>query len=80
MYELKPEEISSILKRELTGFEKEIDIEEVGTVLQVGDGVAQVYGLSKVMASELVMFPNDVMGMVLNLEEDSVGVISFGER
>jgi len=79
MYELKPEEISSILKRELTGFEKEIDIEEVGTVLQVGDGVAQVYGLSKVMASELVMFPNDVMGMVLNLEEDSVGVILFGE-
>ncbi|MEN6510989.1 MAG: F0F1 ATP synthase subunit alpha [Chloroherpetonaceae bacterium] len=79
MYELKPEEISSILKRELAGFDKEIDIEEVGTVLQVGDGVAQVYGLSKVMSSELVEFPNDVTGMVLNLEEDSVGVILFGE-
>lgn len=79
MYELKPEEISSILRRQLSGFEKEADIYEVGTVLQVGDGVAQVYGLQKVMASELVEFPNEVMGMTLNLEEDNVGVILFGE-
>lgn len=79
MYELKPEEISSILRRQLSGFEKEADIYEVGTVLQVGDGVAQVYGLQKVMASELVEFPNDVMGITLNLEEDNVGVILFGE-
>ncbi|OGU60431.1 MAG: F0F1 ATP synthase subunit alpha [Ignavibacteria bacterium GWF2_33_9] len=79
MYELKPEEISSILRRQLSGFENETDIYEIGTVLQVGDGVAQVYGLEKVMASELVEFPNGVMGMTLNLEEDSVGVILFGE-
>lgn len=79
MYELKPEEISSILRRQLSGFEKEADIYEVGTVLQVGDGVAQVYGLQKVMASELVEFPNEVTGITLNLEEDNVGVILFGE-
>lgn len=54
MYELKPEEISSILRKQLTGYENEADIYEVGTVLQVGDGVAHVYGLEKVMASELV--------------------------
>lgn len=79
MYELKPEEISSILRKQLTGYENEADIYEVGTVLQVGDGVAHVYGLEKVMASELVEFPNNVMGMTLNLEEDNVGVILFGE-
>jgi F-type H+-transporting ATPase subunit alpha len=79
MYELKPEEISSILRKQLTGYENEADIYEVGTVLQVGDGVAHIYGLEKVMASELVEFPNNVMGMTLNLEEDNVGVILFGE-
>jgi len=79
MSDVRPDEISAILRRQLTGFEKETDIYEVGTVLQVGDGVARVYGLSKVMASELVEFPNGVMGMVLNLEEDNVGVVLFGE-
>ncbi|MFP4527597.1 MAG: F0F1 ATP synthase subunit alpha [Candidatus Kapaibacterium sp.] len=79
MAEVRPEEISAILRRQLSGFESEADIYEVGTVLQVGDGVARVYGLNKVMASELVEFPNDVLGMVLNLEEDNVGVVLFGE-
>ncbi|GDX66366.1 ATP synthase subunit alpha [Chlorobiota bacterium] len=79
MAEVRPEEISAILRRQLSGFENEADIYEVGTVLQVGDGVARVYGISKVMASELVEFPNGVMGMVLNLEEDNVGVILFGD-
>jgi len=79
MAEVRPEEISAILRKQLAGFENEADIYEVGTVLQVGDGVARVYGLSKVMASELVEFPNDVFGMVLNLEEDSVGVMLFGD-
>lgn len=79
MADVRPEEISAILRRQLSGFENEADIYEVGTVLQVGDGVARVYGLTKVMASELVEFPNDVFGMVLNLEEDNVGVILFGE-
>ena len=77
--EVKPDEISAIIKRQLEGFEREADIYDVGTVLQVGDGIARVYGLSKVMASELVEFPNEVMGMVLNLEEDSVGCVLFGD-
>jgi F-type H+/Na+-transporting ATPase subunit alpha len=79
MAEVRPDEISAILRRQLSGFESEADIYDVGTVLQVGDGIARVYGLSKVMASELVEFPNDVFGMVLNLEEDSVGCVLFGE-
>jgi F-type H+-transporting ATPase subunit alpha len=77
--EVKPDEISSILKTQLSKFEKETDIYDVGTVLQVGDGIARVYGLSQVMSGELVEFPNDVMGVVLNLEEDNVGCILFGE-
>src|SRR3970040_3048278 len=79
MAEVRPDEVSAILRKQLSGFEKEVDIYDVGTVLQVGDGIARVYGLSKVMASELVEFPNDVFGMVLNLEEDSVGCVLFGE-
>lgn len=79
MVDVRPEEISAILRRQLSGFESEADIYEVGTVLQVGDGVARVYGLNKVMSSELVEFPNDVFGMVLNLEEDNVGVMLFGD-
>ncbi len=79
MAEIRPDEISAILRKQLAGFENETDVYEVGTVLQVGDGIARVYGLSQVMASELVEFPNNVTGMVLNLEEDSVGCVLFGE-
>ena len=79
MAEVRPDEISAILRKQLSGFESEVDIYDVGTVLQVGDGIARVYGLSKVMASELVEFPNGVIGMVLNLDEDSVGCVLFGE-
>lgn len=79
MPEVRPEEISAILRKQLSGYENEADIYEVGTVLQVGDGVARVYGLNKVMASELVEFSNGVVGMVLNLEEDNVGVMLFGD-
>jgi F-type H+-transporting ATPase subunit alpha len=79
MPEVRPDEITAVLRKQLSGFEKEIDIYDVGTVLQVGDGIARLYGLSKVMASELIEFPNDVFGMVLNLEEDNVGCILFGE-
>lgn len=78
MSEVRPDEISAILRKQLSGFESETDIYDVGTVLQIGDGIARVYGLGKVMASELVEFPNDVIGMVLNLEEDSVGCVLFG--
>ncbi len=77
---VKPEEISSIIKKQLSEFEKETDVYDVGTVLQVGDGIARVYGLTGVMAGELVEFPNDVMGLVLNLEEDNVGCVLFGEE
>ncbi|MDA0987495.1 MAG: F0F1 ATP synthase subunit alpha [Bacteroidetes bacterium] len=79
MAEIRPNEISEILLKQLAGYEKEVDIYDVGTVLQVGDGIARVYGLSQVMASELVEFPNDVFGMVLNLEDDNVGCILFGD-
>ena len=79
MPEVRPDEVSAILRKQLSGFEKEVDVDDIGTVLQVGDGLARIYGLSKVMASELVEFPNDVFGMVLNLEEDNVGCILFGE-
>jgi F-type H+/Na+-transporting ATPase subunit alpha len=79
MAEVRPDEISAILRKQLSGFESQTEIYDVGTVLQIGDGIARVYGLSKVMASELVEFPNDVYGMVLNLEEDSVGCVLFGD-
>ncbi|MSP65034.1 MAG: F0F1 ATP synthase subunit alpha [Ignavibacteria bacterium] len=79
MAEIRPNEISEILRKQLAGYEKEVDIYDVGTVLQVGDGIARVYGLSQVMASELVEFPNDVFGMVLNLEDDNVGCMLFGD-
>ncbi|MFN0159552.1 MAG: F0F1 ATP synthase subunit alpha [Bacteroidota bacterium] len=79
MVEVRPDEVSAIIRKQLSGFEKEVDIYDVGTVLQVGDGVARVYGLSKAVMSELVEFPHGVFGMVLNLEEDNVGCILFGE-
>lgn len=79
MAEVKPDEVSAILRKQLSGFEKEIDVYEVGTVVQVGDGVARVYGLTKCMASELIEFPHEVYGMALNLEEDNVGCILFGD-
>jgi len=75
---VKPEEISAILKQQLAGFKSETDLEEVGTVLQVGDGIARVYGLTKVKAGELVEFENGVQAIVLNLEEDNVGVVLMG--
>ena len=79
MAEVKPDEVSAILRKQLSGFETEIDVYEVGTVVQIGDGVARVYGLTKCMASELIEFPHGVFGMALNLEEDNVGCILFGD-
>ena len=76
---VQPDEISQILKQQLLGFEKEIDIYETGTVLYVGDGIARAHGLGNVRATELVEFPNGVMGMALNLEESNVGCVLFGE-
>ncbi len=76
---IRAEEISSIIKQQIAGYEAGIDIEEVGTVIEIGDGIARVYGLEKAMAGELLEFPHGVMGMVLNLEEDNVGVVLLGE-
>jgi F-type H+-transporting ATPase subunit alpha len=75
---VRPDEVSSILRKQLAGFESEADVYDVGTVLQVGDGIARIYGLSSVAAGELLEFPNNVMGMALNLEEDNVGAVLFG--
>jgi len=80
MSAVRPDEVSAILRKQLAGFEKEVDIYDGGTVLQIGDGVARVYGLSKVMAGELLEFPNNVFGMALNLEEDNVGAVLFGDE
>jgi F-type H+-transporting ATPase subunit alpha len=77
---IRPDEVTDVLRRELGGFEAESEEYETGTVLQAGDGIATIYGLSNVQAGELVEFPDSgVEGMVLNLEEDSVGVVLFGE-
>ncbi len=75
---LRPEEISSVLSQELTKYDRDLEVESVGTILQVGDGIARVYGLQDVMAGEMVKFSGDIFGMVLNLEEDSVGVAILG--
>jgi F-type H+-transporting ATPase subunit alpha len=76
---LKPEEISSVLSQELNRYDRDLEVESVGTILQVGDGIARVYGLQDVMAGEMVQFPGDTYGLVLNLEEDSVGVAILGD-
>jgi F-type H+-transporting ATPase subunit alpha len=75
---LRPEEISSVLAQELKNYDRNLGIESVGTILQVGDGIARVYGLQDVMAGEMVEFPGEIFGIVLNLEEDSVGVAIMG--
>jgi F-type H+-transporting ATPase subunit alpha len=77
--ELRAEEISQIIKEQITDYDKKIELSETGTVLSVGDGIARVYGLEKVMALELVEFPGGLLGLVLNLEEDNVGVAIMGE-
>ncbi|MFZ3038307.1 MAG: F0F1 ATP synthase subunit alpha, partial [Polynucleobacter sp.] len=78
MVEVRPDEVSAILRQQLSGFKSEAELEEVGTVLQVGDGIARVYGLTKVQSGELVEFDSGLQGIVLNLEEDNVGVVLLG--
>ncbi|MBF0507258.1 MAG: F0F1 ATP synthase subunit alpha [Nitrospirae bacterium] len=77
--EIKVDEISEYLKKQITDFEKRVDVSEVGVVVAVGDGIARIYGLDNCMSSELLEFPNNVFGMALNLEEDMVGAVLFGE-
>ena len=75
---IKAEEISEIIKRQLQGYEVEIDLKEAGRVIEVGDGIARIYGLEKAMAGELLEFPGDVFGLVLNLDADNVGAVLLG--
>src|SRR3970282_65775 len=76
---IKAEEISGLIKRQLQGYEPEVDLKEVGRVIEVGDGIARVYGLENAMSGELLEFPGGVYGMVLNLEEDNGGAVLLGE-
>lgn len=75
---IRPEEVSSIIKKEIDNYKKTLEIKTSGTVLEVGDGIARIYGLSNVMSGELLEFPHGVMGMALNLEEDNVGAVILG--
>jgi F-type H+-transporting ATPase subunit alpha len=77
--EIKVDEISKIIRQQIEGYERRMDTAEIGTILSVGDGIARIYGLDEVMAGELLELPHGVMGMALNLEEDSVGAVLFGE-
>ncbi len=76
--EIRPEEITSVIQKELEKYRSRLKTESIGNVIQVGDGIARVYGLDDAMMGELIEFPNNVMGMVLNLEEESVGAVIFG--
>src|SRR6187397_3141989 len=77
--EIKADEISKIIREQIDGYRAGIDVSEVGTVISVGDGIARVHGLERVMAGELLAFPHDVMGLALNLEESQVGVVLLGD-
>ncbi|MGZ4198702.1 MAG: F0F1 ATP synthase subunit alpha, partial [Thermoleophilia bacterium] len=76
---LRPEEITSVLRSQIENYQAEVEVEEVGTVLEVGDGIARVYGLKNAVMSEMLDLPHDVTGLVLNLEEDNVGAVLLGE-
>ena len=76
---MRPSELASVLKGEIERYQTKLEVIEIGTVTQVGDGIARVYGLRGAMMSEMIEFPNGVRGMVLNLEEDSVGIILLGD-
>ena len=78
MAEVKPAEVSAILRQQLSGFKSESDLQEVGTVLQVGDGIARIYGLTNVQSGELIEFESGLQGIVLNLEEDNIGAVLLG--
>ena len=76
---LKPEEISSVIKEQIKRYSTELEVSDVGTVIQIADGIARVHGLEKAMQGELLEFPNDVYGLVMNLEEEHVGAVLLGD-
>ena len=77
---LRPEEISSVIKEQIQRYSSELNVSDVGTVIQVSDGIARVHGLENAMQGELLEFPSEVYGMVLNLEEDNVGAVLLGDH
>ncbi|MDQ1291819.1 MAG: F-type H+/Na+-transporting ATPase subunit alpha, partial [Nitrospirota bacterium] len=77
--QIKADEISAIIKEKIKGFDKQVDVKETGSVIQVGDGIAKVYGLDGAMAGEMLEFPGGLYGIALNLEEDNVGAVLMGE-
>src|SRR5215472_12758048 len=79
MEPIKANEINEIIRQQIENFETGVTVAEVGTVIKVGDGIAEIHGLERVMAGELLEFPNEVRGLALNLEEDKVGAVLFGE-
>src|ERR1041384_5549113 len=79
MEPIRANEISEIIRQQIENFEAGVTVSEVGTVIKIGDGIAEVHGLEKVMAGELLEFPHEVRGLALNLEEDKVGAVLFGE-
>src|SRR5436305_13477856 len=79
MATIKADEITQLIRQQIENYESKIAVDEVGTVVTLGDGIARVYGLDKVMAGELLSFPHGVAGLAMNLEEDQVGVVLLGE-
>src|SRR5208282_2894764 len=79
MANIKADEISKILREQIANYEQTVTVDEVGTIISVGDGIARVHGLAKVMAGEMLAFPHDMFGIALNLEEEEVGVVLLGE-
>ena len=77
---IKPEEISKIIRSEIENYKSSLDISNTGTVLEVGDGIARIYGLSNAMAGELLQFENGTIGMALNLEESNIGAVILGKH
>ena len=77
--EIRAEEISEIIKKQIKEYGKEVEVSETGTIISIGDGIARIYGLENAMAGELLEFPHSITGMVLNLEEDNIGAVVFGE-
>ncbi|HEX3203542.1 MAG TPA: F0F1 ATP synthase subunit alpha, partial [Nitrospiraceae bacterium] len=78
--QIKSEEITAIIKEKIQGFDKRVDVNQTGSIIQVGDGIAKIYGLEGAMAGEMLEFPGSVYGIALNLEEDSVGAVLMGEE
>jgi F-type H+-transporting ATPase subunit alpha len=79
MAQIRADEITRVLRDEIENYEKAINVSEIGNVISVGDGIARIHGLDKVMAGEMIEFPHDVAGLALNLEEDQVGAVLLGD-